>query len=287
MKNLKHGKVILLAAAIILACAGMLVTVLLIVFDAMGSKVVAEQQENTAAVSALPETQKSAVVAKNNIIDQSGDAATALAEPDAQYISEEDAIAIFTELMDNLFEITVDTQSVNVTLDILPPGATWIVTFDGYLCCIDAISGDVITCDSDTKTYSGKWLPFGQLEKDPYYQTLEDNPDNVYIQTVREIVNSHLADGRSIDHIEIHGVQFIFLNEDSLDINTPAMAAVAVDCGVYMDTGLSYTIGVWGNESDLQIYRFFSHQSWDACKYGYYYEEYVENYLEEFPEGAA
>lgn len=286
MKNLKHGKVILLAAAIILACAGALVAAILIVFNAEENRVAAEQPEGIAAVSAIPDTLK-AVDAENGFYIVPGPDVIVPAEEDVKYITEEEAIAIFTELMDNLFEITVDTQSVNVTLDILPPGASWNVTLDGYLCCIDAISGDVMYCDSGTKTYSGKWLPLGQLEKDPYYQTLGDNPDNIYIQTVREIVNSHLAGGRSIDHIEIHGVQFIFLNEDSLDINTPAMAAVEVDCGVYMDTGLSYTIGLWGNESDLQIYRFYSHQSWDACKWGYYYEEYVENYLEEFPEGPA
>ena len=40
-----------------------------------------------------------------------------------------------------------------------------------------------------------------------------------------------------------------------------------------METGLSYTLTLWGGTDALEVCVFYSHPTWDACQWGYYYEE--------------
>ena len=112
-----------------------------------------------------------------------------------------------------VFGKTADTGTLTATFSDDYAHANWGVENDTFSCYIDAISGDVITCDVITwgenpATYSGESITLGEFDSDPYYLDLRDDPENIYIQTATDIVNASLADGRGIDHVEIDGMQF-------------------------------------------------------------------------------
>ena len=261
MKKLKQSKVLLFAAAIIVVCAGVLITSVHVAFGAEENKVVAESAnaQTTDAAEALDTLE----------------ANTTAATPGPQYITEEEAIEAYTAIITDVFGKTVDTVSLTATFYGDQPHAYWGIKSGVDSCYLDAISGDVIECDHFSNGYSGNSITLGESQSMDY--SFVDDPDNIYIQTVKDIVNASLAGGRSIDELQIDGIQFYWDN-NSEGLNPEATGTNVVDCHVCMATGLSYTISLWGSEDALQICRIFTHQSQDACRWGYYYEEDAVEY---------
>ena len=274
MQEIKHKKVLLYAAAIIMACTAVLIVSVQIAFGAEETKVVAEPSESvvTATVSEaadepLPTETPVATAAAETVVESQA------AEPGAQYITEESAVNIFTQTLVNVFEKTADDTDITASFDS-QGHTTWAVKDDTFSCYIEAISGDVICCmnTGSENEYSGESITLGEFDSDSFCSDIYDDPDNIYIQTATNIVNNSLANGRRIDHVEIDGIQFCW-DDNSRGFDPAATGTAMVDCHVYMETGLSYTLSLWGGTDALEVSVFYSHPTWNACQWGYYFEE--------------
>ena len=132
----------------------------------------------------------------------------------------------------------------------------WIVSGAGCTAYVDAISGDVVHFE-DNNEYSKRGTTLGRFHM-MSYDSFND-PDTIYLKTAMDIVKAGLAEGRSIDHAEIDGVQFAW--DDSTQGQDPdATGTILVDCHIYMESGLSYTISLWGDMSALHVHWFSSIQ---------------------------
>ena len=268
MKKLKHGKVILYAAAIILVCAGALIISINVAFGAEENKVIADAAADDETALSPTSTVSSGITVP------------------AQFITEAEAIDAFMNIAKNVCGLDIIPNEVGALFiekrDLTDnKGAIigiqhdeWAVEGRACTCYIDALSGDVIFFENNNE-YSKEGTTVGEWDEavlSGSYGGYYEDPNNIYIQTAKNIVNASLADGRSIDHVQIDGVQFAW-DDNNAGFESDATGTLLVDCHVYMETGVSYTISLWGDTDNLQVYWFYSHPTWDACKWMYYYEE--------------
>lgn len=254
MKMLKHGKVILYAAVLILVSSAILIVSIYFKFRAEESKTIVGPTENIVAVSAAPAESSSAT-------------------PDAQYISKEEAVGIFVETAGKVFNKPADTASLSVTFN-KNRYAIWAVSDANYSAYIDALSGDVIVFSLTSMfngigEYSGNRITLEAYQyidfDDFFYST-----DSIYIITATDIINASLANGRKIDHIEITGVKFIW--DEGAELALDTTGTLAVICDVFMETGNSYSLTLWGADQ-LEPIELCYYQTQDGCRLGYYYEK--------------
>lgn len=255
MKKLKHGKVLLCAASVILVCVVALVVSIHVAFGAEESRVSAEEILPTPVAG--------------------GEGTGATPDVGAQYISGEEAIAAFAGAASKLFDQTVDVSTPTVTFDGEGSHAKWIVKSDTFISYVDALSGEVFYCQR-TSGYAGDRITLGEYYSisdslrspsgdDP--PDMSNSPDSIYIKAALEFANDRLADGRAVDNAIINAGQFIW--EASA-----ATGTIEVDVDVLMASGRSYRLVFWGTDQPV-LAGYYSFPTQDACRWGYFYEEEV------------
>ena len=277
MQKLKLGKykVVIYAAAILLAGAGVLLTSITVAQGAEQSRVVAEQSENTGltlmveAVTPGPEPTSSTTP---------GPVATTSTTPGPEFITENDAIELYPWVAEEIFGIKVDKSKLTADFyQETAPHEWWIVYGPGAECYIDALSGEVLRFSTMLdKKYTGKMISLEESNTAKYSTVIAEDPNNAYSKMAAEIVNSKLANGRNIESVEVAGIQFVWANDkDGLD--PKAKGTISVDILVLMETGRSYRFTFWGTEK-IELVEFSSHPTQDACHWYYFYEDQAEEY---------
>lgn len=302
-KKPRKLKIILITGGILLACAAVLVTAIVIAGQAEENKILrtAYAEDDAQATEAPQATQSSEETVEESTEPQdeyapqptqtSSEASEEPvreivlpldleAEPGSENISEEEALDLIVEYMRGLFGVDVDRATLSVSFyrygnqvkhDI------WGASNENFGCSIDAISGEIIGVD-DKRPYSGS----DNIASDDFMEidnNIRKNP-TPYTEKASSIVNATLAKGREIEHMFTDGIQVVY--DDKNHEQT-----VLVDVHVLMDKGRSYTLSFIGSE--MYLYRFMSHPSQKGCIYGFVWEEEAANYppMEEtmtFPE---
>lgn len=302
MKIFKRKYIVLIyAAIIILAGAGVLITAVMVAQGAEENRLVAEQSENivlrsalaTPAATATPVSATAqAVVTETGIPASATPLATetetaaqtsdptmnALNVPGPEFITEDEAKEAYIESAKDIFGMNADKSELTASFYTeTAPHEWWYVTGNGKECYIDAVSGEVLQFRlSPERKYTGKLITLEECTTDPYSADIAEDPNNAYSRMAAEIVNSTLADGRIIDEIMTDGIQFVWdNNSDGLD--PKAKGTIAVDVLVLMKTGRSYRFTFWGTE-EIVLMEFSSHPTQDACRWYYFYEEQAEEY---------
>lgn len=316
MEKLKHGRisVFVSAAAIILVSAAVFIASIQIAMGAEENKIVESPAASIESVlpAETPQPSAEATPTKSPIESQapiqaaaSEDfAGEASAEPSAtqQPISEDDAVNACLWVANELFALDVDRSSLTVNFspqeDLKDENGNitytiheyWSIENKDFNCGVDAATGTVTLFDLRTNDYPGSTITEEEFESDTTGVSADGGPvdmhscpDDIYIKAAVDLVNKHLANGRNIDNVEIDGVQFVWKN-NSDGFDPDAEGTILVDCHVYMENGLSYTLSFWGI-GEVALNRFYSHPTQHACTWGYFYEEDGADYPPESANG--
>ncbi len=281
MKYIKTGKfrVIAIAAGILVVSLAVLITSVHVALGAEESRII----EEPAAVAAL--AAEKPVQAGDSMID---------AQPEPGHITEQQALESCLSVAIDVFGLDVDGGSLTATFrgeeDIIDENgnivytayAVWTVEGPDLHCTIDAASGAPIIFYDNSDSYPGGSITQGGFFNEdrsapdggPVY--LHNCPDNMYIKAAEKLVTERLANGRAISDIMIDGVQFVW-NDNSEGFDPGATGTIQVDCHVYMETGMNYTLSFWGTD-DVVLKVFSTHPTDHACKWGYFYEKDGANY---------
>lgn len=213
-------------------------------------------------------------------------------DPGPGYVTGGQAVDAYTKIATELFGLDVDKSGLAVAYsgkeeynynnngvsETRTTHETWSVTSPDLNCTVDAVSGAVIFSERQSEAYPGVSITLGDFDNNTTGITPDggsadmfNSPDDIYISAARRLVTDRLADGRVIENIMIDGVQFVWDNNgEGFDPN--ATGTVLVDCHVYMETGLSYTLSFLGTDQ-LVLHWFWSHPTHHACTWGYFYPE--------------
>lgn len=297
MEKFKRGKirVFIAAAAIILVSAAVFIVAIQIVMGAEEQKVIEQAKSFEAAV--LSETSQQAADANLAEVSAAPEKSEAPDEASAegasqQPISEDDAIGACMDVA-KMFNIDTDKSDVTATMgdDYIVycvngrktyPVKRWYVYSSDFSCYVDAISGDVLTFEAKSRNV-GKFITLGEYENDTTGTTPEgstadmyNSPNDKYIQTAVNMINSYVTDGRSIENVKIGATQFVWYNANQ-GFEPDVAGAMQVDCQVYMETGRCYSLSFWGAEEIIPKI-FMSHPTKNACTWGYFYEDEAGDY---------
>ncbi len=204
---------------------------------------------------------------------------------ETKFISEEEALAATLWVAENVFELSLNTSSLEAKFeaahDLVDENGVvycsvhdnWQVSNTDFFCFLDASTGEVLWFDARTDDYPGESITEGGFDS-LLAENIYDDPGNIYVRAARSIVESVLAGGRVIQDIQVDGIQFAWVESDH---GAEATGTVQVDCHVYMDSGSSYTLSFWGT-SEVVLKIFNSHPTHHACTWGYFYEEQAGDY---------
>ncbi len=302
----KRSRIILIASVILLLSSALLITSVYAAQGAEESRIVTADSETTNNAAEQPGPDSAETTAGSDIeqqkpaenlqtpvteatIETPRPSSEAVSEtPGPECITEQEATAIFSQTALDLFGLEIDEK--NLTYEFNGSHETWYISEsldDGicdYMCLIDAISGEVLNLQDRSKEYAGDRITLEEFDNGAGnisapsggQANMTNSPDNAYIKDAAQIIKDKLADGRTIENIEIDGVQFVWDN-NSEGFDPEAKGTIQVDCHVYMNTGRSYTLSFWGtNQLELRI--FYSHPTQDACRWGYLFEEEASDY---------
>lgn len=306
MERLKHGRISVLvsAAAVILVSAAVFIASIQIAMGAEENKIVESPAASIESVlpAETPQPSAEATPTESPIEWQApiqaaaseAFAGEASAEPSAtqQPISEDDAVNACMDVA-KMFNLDVESSDVTVILgdDYIVTDENgnksytnkrWYVYSSLFSCYVDAISGDVTRFEAKPRDV-GKHITLGEYKNDTTGITpgggaadMHNSPNDKYIQTAVNMINSYVTDGRSIENVEIGATQFVWdSNYGGFDPN--ATGCMQVDCQVYMATGRCYTLSFWGAEKIVPKI-FMSHPTKHACMWGYLYEDQSSDY---------
>lgn len=319
MGKLRNGKtrVFFTAAAILIASAAVFIVAIQIAMGAEEDKVVQQpsgnlevalpaetQQPSAEATPAATETPAATAVAVQPSTAPRIDDALSFegVAPSArkELTAEGKAVAACLKVATDLFGMNVDESSLKVTFNpkedikdengnvVYTTHEGWAIECADFFCGVDAATDTVISFMVESNKYTGSSITLNDFDNNNTTgvipgggpANLQNSPDDIYIKAARQLVTDRLADGRSIQDIQIDGVQFVWDNND-LGFDPNATGTALVDCHVYMDTGLSYTLSFLGTDQ-LILHWFMSHPSHHACMWGYFYPEDSADYP---PEG--
>ncbi len=264
MKKLIKGRsrIILIAAAILIVCVAVFVVSTQIAMGAEENKTVS--QESTYAAGSAPQVSGEAVI--NN-------------DPGSGFITGEQAVDAYIWTATEIFGVSVDKSALSVRFESEPnmEGIVhneWYINSQEYSCGVDAETGTVIYFESLSRTYPGSSITLGEFNTE-FDSSIRGNPNNIYITAARDIVTSKLAQGRKIDYIDIDGIGFVWDDEDG-GFGPDETGTIGVDCHVYMETGMCYTLTYWGTD-EIALNRFFSNPTKQACEAGFYFLDQADD----------
>lgn len=259
MKTLIKGRleILLIAAAILVVCAAVFV----------GSTEIARGAEEGKTVS-----QESTYAAADNAPQVTGKAVIT-GDPGPGFITGAQAVDAYTWTATEIFGVSVDKSALTVRFESQPnmEGIVhneWYVDSPKYSCGVDAVTGTVIYFEVRSGTYPGSSITLSDFNTE-FDSGVRGNPNNIYITAARDIVTSKLAGGRDIDYIEIDGMSF-YWDDEKGGFDPDETGTVIVDCHVYMETGMCYTLTYWGTD-ETALSRFFSNPTKQACEAGFYF----------------
>lgn len=259
MKTLIKGRlrIILIAAAILVVCAAVFVVSTEIAWGAEESKTVSQE-------SAYAVADKAPQVTGEAVIND---------DPGSGFITGAQAVDAYTWTATEIFGLSVDKSALTVRFESQPnmEGIVhneWYVDSPEYSCGVDAETGTVIYFEVRSGTYPGSSITLGGWNTE-FDSSIRGNPNNIYITAARDIVTSKLAVGRDIDYIEIDGMGFYWDDENG-GFDSDETGTIIVDCHVYMETGMCYTLTYWGTD-EIALNRFFSNPTKQACQAGFYF----------------